>query len=348
MTGRAAIVGAGVIGRMLALKLIARGWRVSLFDKGAADGSSGCSYVSPAMLAPYCELDVTEKSISDMGVRALAMWPKILREFGLDVYFQQAGSLVVAYPNDRAELDRFERSVKLAASEKVFENMWREQLSTLEPDLDARFQSGLFFPAEGQIDSRGFLLAALKSLQTLGAECHFDTEVTNIRPHAITANNQTQKFDMVFDCRGYGAVKDIKNLRAVRGEIIRVHAPDVKLNRPVRLLHPRWPLYIVPRPHGHYIIGATTIESADDSPIALRSTVEMLNAAFAISSGFSEARILETSVGLRPAFPNNEPKIINENGLIRINGMYRHGFLLAPVITDMAITQIENEIREAA
>ncbi len=357
MTISIGIVGAGIIGRLLALKACARGWRVTLFERGAEDGATACSSVSPAMLAPYCELDVAEKTVSDLGALSLRLWPEILCEFDLPVYFQQAGSLVVAPPQNSDELEHFARTVKSRASEDVFQNIKSDELKVFEPDLDSRFQSGLFFPSEGQIDSRGALAALLMAARERGADCRFGQEVRAIRPNEIDCGNATSKFDMVFDCRGYGAAKDIKNLRAVRGEIIRLHAPDVHLNRPVRLLHPRWPLYVVPRPDNHYIIGATTIESEDASPIALRSMLEMLSAAFTISAGFSEARILETLTGLRPAFPDNEPRIMHQPGLIRVNGVYRHGFLLAPVLTDYACQLAEKSqpsapmpylVREAA
>ena len=299
-------------------------------------------YVSPAMLAPYCELDVTEKSVSEMGARALQRWPEIIREFSLDVFFQHAGSIVVAYPCDQAELDRFARSVKLRVGENVMQQISCETLNKMEPDLDPRFQNGLYFTNEGQIDSRGALKAMADALKARGAALYFETDIESIHPYEITFNNKVIKFDMVLDCRGWGAAADVNDLRAVRGEIIRCHAPDVKLNRPVRLMHPRWPIYIVPHANDQYVIGASSIETVDDGAITLRSAAEMLNAAFAVSAGFAEARIIETSVGLRPAFPDNEPKIITENGLIRVNGMYRHGFLLAPVIAEEVCARIEN------
>lgn len=342
MTISVGIVGAGIIGRLTALMCCARGWQVSLFDRGDEAGSSACSYVSPAMLAPYCELDVTEKSVSEMGVKSLACWPEIIREFGLDVFFQQAGSIVVAHPSDHNEMERFARSIKLRADGGVFKNLSREELNALEPDLDPRFQAGLYFPLEGQIDSRGALKAIVNALQQRGADLHFNTEVIAVAANHITTN-ETYSFDCVIDCRGYGAAADLKDLRAVRGEIIRVHARDVVLNRPIRLLHPRWPVYIVPHPENEFVIGASSIESDDNGPITLRSATEMLNAAFVVHSGFSEASILETSAGLRPAFPDNEPKIMAEDGLIRINGMYRHGFLLAPVMAEKACGMIEKQ-----
>jgi glycine oxidase len=46
---------------------------------------------------------------------------------------------------------------------------------------------------------------------------------------------------------------------------------------------------------------------------------------------------LETN--LRPALPDNEPRIDSANGLLRINGLYRHGWLLAPALVQDALVE---------
>ena len=86
----------------------------------------------------------------------------------------------------------------------------------------------------------------------------------------------------LFDCRGLGARSDWKALRGVRGEVVRIHAPGVSLTRPTRLLHPRYPLYIAPKPGDVFVIGATEIESDDLSPASVRSTLELLSAAYTV------------------------------------------------------------------
>jgi len=86
-----------------------------------------------------------------------------------------------------------------------------------------------------------------------------------------------------------GARDAFPQLRGVRGELIHVHAPDVDITRPVRLMHPRYSIYVVPRAGHRYVIGATSIESDDMKAITVQSTLELLSSAFSISSGFSEA-----------------------------------------------------------
>ena len=89
--------------------------------------------------------------------------------------------------------------------------------------------------------------------------------------------------------------------------MIVVETTEIALSRPVRLLHPRWPLYIVPRDDNRFMIGATTIES-EDRGVSVRSALELLSAAYAVHPAFGEARIVEIGAGLRPAFPDNLPR----------------------------------------
>ena len=84
--------------------------------------------------------------------------------------------------------------------------------------------------------------------------------------------------------------------------MIVVETNEIELKRPVRLMHPRWPLYIVPRDDNRFMIGATTIET-DDLGVSVRSALELLSAAYAVHPAFAEARIVEIGAGLRPAFP---------------------------------------------
>ena len=113
------------------------------------------------------------------------------------------------------------------------------------------------------------------------------------------------------------------------------------LTRPVRLLHPRHRVYIVPRPGDVVVVGASEIESEDRSPVSLRSAVELMAAAHSVMPALAEARIIRMDTNLRPALPDNRPQCHVEPGLVRINGLYRHGWLLAPSLMDEALAQTD-------
>jgi len=103
------------------------------------------------------------------------------------------------------------------------------------------------------------------------------------------------------------------------------------------MLHPRYKIYIVPRPNNRYVIGATEIESEDKSPMSVRSSLELLSAVYSMHSGFAEARIVNMLTNCRPTLRDNLPKIEHSTKMTRINGLYRHGYLLAPAVVEEAL-----------
>ena len=330
------IVGGGIVGRLIGYHCVKAGDKVTLFDDGDFVGSETCSWVAAGMIAPYCELEYAEPIVSKVGMDSISQWPGILEELPEEVFYQQTGSLVVAHTQDRGDLDRLQRLVSANAPEGVMEVATGERLKEIEPEINPLLGRGLFFPEEAQIDSRGILSALGKFLEAKGAKLNFGTEVTDIGPGSIAIGEEKHSFDMVFDCRGLKGKSEIEGLRGIRGEVVRVQAPDVTLSRPVRLMHPRYPIYIVPRPDNNFVIGATSIENEDMSEISLRGALELLTALYTLHSGFSEARILETGVQCRPALLDNVPKIFMEDKLIRVNGLHRHGFLCSPKMAELA------------
>jgi glycine oxidase len=337
------IVGAGLMGRMLGVELGQRGWEVTLFDKDVENVVGSCSWASAGMIAPSCELESAERDIAVLGSAALARWPAFAKQLDGPVDFRMEGSIVVAHPSDRHELERLKNKVLGGSPNPEFmRELTGAEIHEREPELSAQFTDGLYMSYEGQVDNRLVLATLADTLRNLGARFHFETEVTDMEPGKVHVAGETHTFDWVADCRGMGAKEELTDLRGIRGELIYVSAPEVTLHRPVRLMHPRYPIYIVPR-HDHvYVIGATAIESEDYSPISVRSTMELLSAAYTVHTGFAEARVLETLTSCRPAFPNNRPRIIADRGLMRINGLYRHGFLISPMLSLFAAEYLDH------
>jgi glycine oxidase len=347
---RFAIVGAGLMGRLLALALAKRGARVDLFDRGNASANESAARVAAAMLAPLAESAITEDSVVRMGIYSLPRWKTFIEELSSPVFFQQDGTLILWHRQDAAEAERFtnhlDKNCLHNSQLNPPERLNEQQLRDLEPGVTDRFTQGLYLPNEGQLDNRQLLDALLVELNAFGVQCHWDTEVN---PDAIRNNSAYQ---CVIDCRGNGAKvawsSNANTLRGVRGEVIRLHAPEVKLRRPTRLIHPRYPIYIAPKENDVYVVGATEIESEDLSQMSVRSAMELLSAVYTVHSGFAEARILEMATQCRPTLKNNLPEIMinKEKGLsdlVLINGLYRHGFMISPAVLDAAMELLEND-----
>ncbi len=331
------IAGAGLFGRVLALRLARAGWRATLFDRDGRGGEASCGYAGAGMLAPFAELDTAEPAVAELGRLSLPLWRAMAGSLAKPVYFQAAGSAVVAHPRDQRDLAAFERRVAAKLTDRhSMRRLDAKALAELEPELADRFQGGLFFAEEGQIEPRTLLPALAATLTDLGVDWRERTQVERVEPGEIAAGGERFRFDWAVDARGLGAKPDMPALRGVRGELMRLYAPEVRVNRPVRLAHPRYPLYVAPRPDGVYLVGATSIESEDMSPLTVKSSLELLSAAYSLHPGFAEANVLESVVHCRPALPDNTPRLFIADGLLRVNGLYRHGYLVSPALAEEA------------
>lgn len=312
-----AVRGAGVVGLWQALSLSRRGHAVTLYERSARPFANSCSVYAGAMLAPRCEEEIAEPIVRDLGRRGIALWR--------DIYAGTVanGSLVVALKRDRAELDRFAR---MTGGHRRLSDA---ELEELEPGIADRVAGALFYDEEAHLAPEPALRFLLDAAIAAGVEIR------------LGDGGMPQGTDLIVDCRGLAARDDLPTLRGVRGERIVARSREVSLARPVRLLHPRFPLYVVPWGQGLYMIGATVIESEEAGPITLRSALDLMSAAYALDPAFAEAEIVQQGAGARPAFPDNRPRIIARKGYIYVNGLYRHGFLLAPVLAELVADYVE-------
>ncbi len=311
------VKGAGVAGLATALELARRGIPVEVVER-RADIGLGASHWAGGMLAPYCEREAAEEIVLTSGLLAADWWDEAVP--GL---VERRGTLVLANPRDLADLKRF------ATRTRCHRWLGEDEIAELEPDLAGRFGSGLFFSEEGHLNPRQALRSLYQAARQLGVSFRFGEEAGDAGNYAS-----------VVDCRGPQAIGEIEGLRGVRGEMLYLETSDVSLSRPVRLMHPRHPLYIVPRGNGLFMLGATMIETEDDGPITARSMMELLNTAYALHPAFAEARIVETGTGIRPAFPDNVPRLIETSEGLAVAGMHRHGFLLAPALAREAAQRL--------
>lgn len=315
------VVGAGIFGLWQALLLSRAGHRVRLVEASVTPFADAASRWAGAMIAPDCEAEAAHPLVRSLGHEAMRAWA------GVYPGLIGNGSLVVASPRDQADLARFARMTT------GFDLIDGAQIASLEPALSGRFRSGLYFANEAHMETPRALTYLLDTVQADGVEVVLGERW---RPDAPGPAN-----DFVVDCRGLAARSELPSLRGVRGERMLIAARGVTLHRPVRLLHPRASFYVVPWPEGRFLVGATVIESEDTSPMTVRSALELLGMLYALHPSFGEAEILELSAGVRPAFPDNVPQAIVRGRHILVNGAYRHGFLLAPVMAAAVADCIE-------
>ncbi len=358
-----AIVGAGLVGRLLALELLKdSSMHIVIYEKDTKDGVKAAGFTAAGMLAPYAELETAESVIFDFGHESMELWPDILKQIGLFDGYQKNGTIITAHPQDLSELEHFigmlKRKIDKASHIELLD---KDSAQELESDVQVNSKA-FYIKDEGVIDAQRFIAFSGNYLNMApNVEFKEYTQVDMIGPGIVHTSDGSDEYDWVFDARGLGAKEHFSDLRGVRGEVLWVESNDVDITRPTRLMHPRYKIYIVPRGNGcegidldyckdckmtanqsghkRYIIGATEIESEDVSDISVRSSMELLSALYSVNTSFGEARVVHSETNCRPAFRDNLPRIENSNRLTRINGLYRHGYLLGPAIVKRALEQ---------
>ncbi len=365
------------MGRLAAWTLAHQGHEVHVFDPAAGpaplfDGQGAAGFTAAGMLSPTAERETAELDVAERGWHSIERWAGIAAKLSAAPatavpddapLFIQQGSLLVAHGADvgaaRRVLTRIADGDPPPGDDALMatrapQALTGQALKAIEPALHSVGGPlhAWLLPGEAHIDTVR-TMARLHEDAT-SVTWHWGTSVIDLRPGQLrlgeartgaTSQAPSQameqaalSFDWVFDTRGVGA-KDACAVRGVRGEMVWLHAPGISLHRPVRLLHPRHRVYIVPRPGDVILVGASEIESGDRSPMSLRSAVELMAAAHSVLPDLAEARILRLDVNLRPALPDHRPQCHVEAGLVRLNGLYRHGWLLAPSLLDEALRQ---------
>jgi glycine oxidase len=333
------IAGAGLLGRLLAWQLARTGARVQVFDAAAGpapafDAHGPAAFSAAGMLCPLAERDHADARVAALGWRSIALWRGIVAALPTPrPFFAERGSLLVAHRGDLASAQRV--LARLAEDRHAApEPLDAAALARLEPALPPPAHAWLL-PGEAQIDPLA-TMAALHAAAA-GVAWHWQRPVAQVLPGRLQFEGGGHAdFDCAIDVRGLGAAPSLP-LRGVRGETVWLHAPGHGLTRPVRLVHPRHRVYLVPRPDGLLFLGATEIESEDRSPVSLKSAVELMSAAHSVLPMLAEARILRLDRHLRPALPDHLPRTEQADGLLRINGLFRHGWLMAPALVQDAL-----------
>lgn len=339
------VVGGGAIGLCCAWRLAQAGAKTIVLDR--AEPPAGATRVAAGMLAPIGELAFGEPELLRMTIAAAEVYPGFVAELeaatGLDSGYARHGALHVALDRDEAsELRRvhdLQRSLGLGA-----EWLPPRRCRELEPGLTPSFNGGVHAPEEAAIDPRRMTAALLAALTGERVEVRGGTEVVapildGERLEGVrTGTGEELRAGHVILATGAWAGAESwlpgaarPPVRPVKGEILELRSLDGAA--PCERIVASERVYLVPRPDGRLIVGATTEERGFDATVTAGGVHELLREAYRLLPDVAEMELVEAMAGLRPGTPDNLPLIGpgTLGGLILACGHHRNGILLAPI-----------------
>jgi len=351
----AVVIGGGVIGLACAWRAAQRGARIAVIER--EQPPAGATRVAAGMLAPVGELAFGEPELLKMTVEAAALYPEFVAELeaasGLSTGHAVSGALHVALDRDEAaELRRvheLQRSLGLGA-----EWLPPRRCRELEPGLTPSFNGGVHAPGEAAVDPRLLSAALLAALEAEGVELLTGTVVEEaLFDGERLAGVRTESGEELRAARvvlAAGAWSGQAEwlpeaarppVRPVKGQILELRSRDGAA--PCGRIVASERVYLVPRPDGRLIVGATVEEQGFDTAVTAGGVHELLREAYRLLPEVAEMELVEAMAGLRPGTPDNLPLVgpAPLDGLLWASGHYRNGILLAPLTADAIAAQLE-------
>lgn len=345
------VVGGGVIGLAAAWRARQSGAEVVVADPSPGHGAS---WAAAGMLAAVTEAHFGEESLLGLNRRSAGLWPGFRQELeaasGHDLAYRGDGTLAVAYDaGDRDalhELYEYQQELGLGST-------WLEasECRDLEPLLAPAIRGGLFVPLDHHVDPRRVVAALAEACRLAGVRLVADAvaEVTLEGGRVVGA--RCQGGDVVVALKTLLAAgwqsatlaglpaRALPPVRPVKGQIIRLRMPSgwPVPRHTVRAISQGTSLYVVVRPDGEIVCGATVEEMGTDRRVTGGAIYSLLRDAQLVLPMLLEAEFLEATAGLRPGSPDNAPMIGPGalEGLLVATGHYRNGILLAPVTAEL-------------
>lgn len=363
------VVGAGIVGLTAAWRALGAGRTVTLLDPEGGRGSAGAVHAAAGMLAAVSEAEHGERALARVNVAAAALWPAFARALqdasGVDVGFVESGTLTVAY--DAADAARcrdllaLQRSWGLAVHE-VTPAEARERVPLLGPHVSA----ATWAAGERQVDPRA-VVTALRTVLGLGLGTAAPAgsvggpagagrvrvveavatglvrgrggDVVGVRDDRGDAHPA----GLVVLAAGAGSASVVRDepdvpvpVRPVLGTTLRLDArgvPELRELPVVRGSVQHRPVYVVPRPGGEVVLGATSDERAPTPGTRAGDVFALLRDARALLPGLDELPLVDVTTRARPATPDHLPLVgpALVGGLVLATGHHRNGVLQTPL-----------------
>ena len=338
------IVGAGVMGCAVALRLASRGLAVTVIERGipGAEASSAAA----GILGPQMEADAPGPLL-DLGLRSRALYPALAAELrdatGIDIGYVSSGVLAVALDGAGAAELTARRAWQVARGLRV-EPLSAEALRTLEPNLGPDVRAALRFTDDAQVNARELARALSQAAAHAGARflqgryvrrvlvkggvaqgVELDGEVLAAGTVVVAAGSWSGLIE------GSGVPSTV--VRPARGQLVSIETRP-PLFRHVISVHGRG--YLVPRRDGTVIAGSTVEMAGFRKEVTVGGLAQILGLAATLVPALADAPVTGSWSNFRPYTEDHLPVLGQTpvRGLVLATGHFRNGILLAPVTAD--------------
>jgi len=363
------IIGAGVVGSMVARFLSKYKLDILLIEKEVDVGMGTSSANSAAVHAGYNALPGTNKAITN--VRAVGMWPKLSQELGIP--YERCGDYVVAVSD--ADLEMLESLMERGRLNGVpdMEIISADEMRRREPLIRSDVVGALWIPSAGVADPFEATIAAAENAVLNGVDLKLNTAFQDFlkEDHRIVGVRTSQgdyQCRCVVNAAGLYAdevmhragVRPEFKIRPRRGEYVILDKADFQLTQKT-ILFPTPSdkgkgIIVASSTHGNVIVGpnANFVDSKENKEITKEGITEIWSGGNKLVPSIKRKHIIAEFAGLRatgnaptpnPEISYNQDFIIeiptNVKGLVNLGGIESPGFTSAPALAVRVIELLE-------
>lgn len=338
------VVGGGIIGCSIALRLAQAGQRVAVIDRASA--GSEASSAAAGMLSTQTDA-VSRDPFFDLGLKSRNMYKAFAQELkdlsGVDPEYQSQGTICVALNNDEMEHIAASASWQIESGFAV-ERLSANDIARLEPEVSRSAVGGLFFPEDHQVENRRLMTALAGAVRKLGVELIEQTEVTALALEGnactgVETAGQSWTAGSVVIAAGSWSEKFLApigikiGIAPVRGQMLALRGDVLPISHVVH----SGSCYLVPRKDGRIVVGSTIEQAGFEKSVTAGGVSHLLDDAVRLVPALGEARVVELWSGLRPDTPDHLPVFgpTPIENLYLASGHYRNGIMLAPITAEI-------------
>jgi glycine oxidase len=336
-----AIVGAGIVGCSIAFELAKAGMQVCVLERGGI-GEESSAAAAGMLSGQHGVTNLGDRYRLHVEARELhARLADDLRErTGIDVGFCRWGLLELLFTAGEVRTADRCYAVQTQAGLRV-ERLSREETLALEPTVTPDIEGSIRYLDEAHVHNGRLTIALAEAARRTGAELRSGAPALALireqeRVVGIQTSTETVHAEAVIVANGAWASDLIRPLglllpvKPMRGQMLAVRTVPRALSQIIYGRH----MYLVPRPDGETLIGATVEDVGFRKEVTLEGLEELIQAGRRIVPGMMNQPVIRTWAGLRPGSPDGLPlvgPVVELPGLILAVGHYRNGILLGPM-----------------